>query len=180
MSMALNKANLADPVNAFSEILLTFAVYSMTSPSRINLGALGTTINSFWVIISFSVKANFKSFVWAKPWNFHRVRASFIVKEIMIFPSASVFKSGLKNTVSFKFVLTFTSEKSVPPPEPSGLLGSTLPSAPKPAFSSALAMLSSKAPSASAESIAAISIPGGGAALALDFLLAPATVEDIV
>ena len=90
----------------------TLAEKESRSPSRTNRGAFGNTIKSFCVCTNRSSYPVIKSFVWAKVINLHFVNASLMVNDNITFPSASVFSSGKKKTVSLRFFLGWTSMAS--------------------------------------------------------------------
>ena len=85
----------------------------ISSPSRKNRGAFGTTINSFCVTVSKVETFVCTSLVCASNCNFHRVKASGVVKLNDTFPSASVRNCGKKKAVSCRFLRILTVEKSV-------------------------------------------------------------------
>src|SRR5690606_12602417 len=91
---ASNNINLACPLSSLSERLVILEEKVIWSPSRINRGGLGTTINSFCVLTMVSKYPVRKSGVCAIAINFQEVRLSGVVNWIFTFPFSSVCKFG--------------------------------------------------------------------------------------
>ena len=92
------------PVCCTSDWFDTLTVNSITSPSRKNRGGLGWTIRSLAVTTLSWREPLRRALSWAKPRNFHWVRASGMVNSSLTLPSASAIRCGKKKAVSLRFL----------------------------------------------------------------------------
>ncbi len=98
------KMSLACPESGLSVKFAIFVLMVIWSPWRKKRGALGMTINSFWVTVSNWVTALSKVLVCANNCSFHWVKASGVLKLKLTLPASSVCNCGKKKAVSCKFL----------------------------------------------------------------------------